>query len=142
MAPDETPLFDDRSSGQASGGSAHADGVEIEAERVDEGVVLHVSGDLDLLTTSALTDAVAQELRGSPAALVIDLSGVGFIASRGLEALVIAHQSAGEGVVRVVVTTRAIMRPLSLTGLLGVLRVYESVPAALAADTEPERSGS
>jgi anti-anti-sigma factor len=50
--------------------------------------------------------------------LVVDLSGVDFLGSAGLTALVAAYEEAGSRtVLRVVATSSATARPLQLTGL-------------------------
>jgi anti-anti-sigma factor len=98
--------------------------------------VLHVRGDLDLLTTPTLTDALTGAMREEPTALIIDLSAVEFIASRGLEALLMAHQSAGKTSVKVVSNSAATTRSLDVSGLTDYLHVYDTVASALAAETQ------
>ncbi|MGH3876523.1 MAG: STAS domain-containing protein [Actinophytocola sp.] len=104
-------------------------------EHHGDGVVLHVSGELDLLTTPTLTDAITGAMRAEPTVLVIDLSAVEFIASRGLEALLMAHQSAGKTSVRVVSNSMATARSLDVSGLTDHLHVFGTVASALAAVT-------
>jgi anti-sigma B factor antagonist len=111
-----------------------ADAVTVEVAQRGDGVVLHVSGELDLLTASRLTHAIEDALRDGPTVLVIDLSAVGFLASRGLEALVLAQQSAGETSVRVVANSGPTVRALQVSGLRGYLSVHDSVTEALADD--------
>ena len=132
----------DQSSAEPSGGPGGSPDVSVDVEHRGDDVVLHVRGELDLRTTSTLTDAVEAAMDAEPSVMVIDLSGVGFLASRGLEALLVAHQSAGETLVRVVATTRATVRPLEVSGLRGSLNVYESLTAALAADGTGDSSES
>jgi len=127
-------MSDDQRSAEPAGGPAGEPDVTVDVEHHGDDVVLHVQGELDLHTTPTLTGAVEAAMRAEPSVMVIDLSGVGFIASRGLEALIVAHQSAGETLVRVVATSRATVRPLEVTGLRASLNVYDSLTAALAAD--------
>ena len=64
-------------------------------------VVITVAGDLDLLTAPDLEACIEVALRKQPTALIVDLSSVDFLASRGMEVLLGARDSApGRGRVR------------------------------------------
>jgi anti-sigma B factor antagonist len=107
-------------------------GVSVDVEQHGEAVVLHVAGELDLLTTPTFAEACSQELQGRPPVLVIDLTGVTFLASVGMSAIVAAHEEAGEHTkVRVVGGTRDTLRPIRVTGLDNLLSVYPELSAAL-----------
>ena len=95
--------------------------------------VLRVAGELDLLTTPTFAEACTQELKKRPPVLVIDLTGVTFLASVGMSAIVAAHEEGGEHTkVRVVGGTRDTLRPIHVTGLDNLLSVYPSLAEALA----------
>ncbi|TDV46080.1 STAS domain-containing protein [Actinophytocola oryzae] len=107
-------------------------GVTVDIEQHGSAVVLRVAGELDLLTTPTLAAACAQELKKRPPVLVIDLTGVTFLASVGMSAIVAAHEEGGDHTkVRVVGGTRDTMRPIRVTGLDNLLSVYPALPAAL-----------
>jgi anti-anti-sigma factor len=107
-------------------------GVTVNVSHHGDAVVLHVTGELDLLTTPTLAEACLSELRKRPAVLVIDLTGVTFLASVGMSAIVAAHEEGGEHTrVRVVGGTRDTMRPIRVTGLDNLLSVYPALSAAL-----------
>jgi anti-sigma B factor antagonist len=107
-------------------------GVTVDVEHHGSAVVLHVTGELDLLTTPTLSEACSQELRKRPAVLVIDLTGVTFLASVGMSAIVAAHEEGGEHTrVRIVGGTRDTLRPIRVTGLDNLLSVYSALSAAL-----------
>jgi anti-sigma B factor antagonist len=107
-------------------------GVTVDVEHRGRAAVLHVAGELDLLTTPTLAEACSQELRNRPAVLVIDLTGVTFLASVGMSAIVAAHEEGGEHTqVRVVGGTRDTLRPIQVTGLDNLLSVYPTLSAAL-----------
>jgi anti-sigma B factor antagonist len=109
--------------------------VSVAVEEYEQAVVLDVAGEVDLLTASRLHDALTQALDRHPAALVVDLTKVEFLASAGLNVLISAHQQAGERThFRVVATGSATYRPLQLTGLDHTISVYYSRDDALAAD--------
>ena len=139
MTHDDTP---DETAHAPSSSDTVAALVDVGVEHREDGVVLHVSGELDLLTTPTLTDAITGAMREEPTVLVIDLSAVEFIASRGLEALLMAHQSAGHTSVKVVSNSTATDRSLDVSGLADHLHVYDTVASALAADTPAEAPGT
>jgi anti-anti-sigma factor len=96
--------------------------------------LLEVVGEVDLLSASVLEDAIATALRSDPAVLVIDLTGVSFLASLGISALVKARRTAGSGTsVRVVAPERSVSaRALELMGLIEALAVVPVRTEALA----------
>ncbi|MDQ7802807.1 STAS domain-containing protein [Amycolatopsis sp. A133] len=100
----------------------------------DEAVVVEVAGDVDTTTAPALVQAADEALADQPPVLVVDLSRVEFLASPGLTALLTIHRNAGSGTaVRIVVSGRATLRPIQLTGLEDSLSLYPTREAALAA---------
>ncbi|WP_433505059.1 STAS domain-containing protein [Pseudonocardia halophobica] len=108
------------------------------ADRADA-VVVCVAGELDYATTPALRAAIADALsRLSNRPLILDLTRVTFLGSAGLATLIEAaaeaeQQLAPVGPLRIVVDgTRPVIRPLQLSGLDQLLRLYHDVKDALA----------
>lgn len=95
--------------------------------------VLHMSGEIDMATTDTIAEQLFTRLSDQPSALVVDLSGVDFLGSAGLGVLIEAYQRAQEAGVtlRIVATTRPVLRPLEISGLLDVLPVYRGLSEAL-----------
>jgi anti-sigma B factor antagonist len=99
-------------------------------------LVVGVSGDLDMATAArawaAVSDAICR--RGSRQ-LVLDLTGVEFLGSHGLQVLadtVAATAQGGHGLLRVVVGRgRRVLRPIHLAGLDVMLALHESVEDAI-----------
>ncbi|WP_225440078.1 STAS domain-containing protein [Amycolatopsis eburnea] len=110
--------------------------LRITAHRPDgaPALVLEVTGELDLLTAPQLEGAFATAFADKPDLLVIDLTGVSFMASLGMTVLLKAQRSAAPSAkVRVVAPEGSVVaRTLQLTGLLEVLAVAPTVPAALS----------
>jgi len=103
-------------------------------EQVPEGVVLAVTGALDLALAPTLRRAVERAARPRPGLLVIDLTAVTFLASAGMAELVRANrQLRGEVPVRVVATGRLVLRPLELTRLTDELAIHATRADAIAA---------
>jgi anti-sigma B factor antagonist len=99
---------------------------------VERTVVVAVSGDLDMLTAPELAEAIQAASRKAPAALIVDLSSVEFLASAGINLLFNAHRdttpSARFGVVADGPTTS---RPLKLIGMDTIFAVYRTLDDAL-----------
>jgi len=98
----------------------------------DEATVLTVAGEVDLATAPALENAIEAALGGKPAALIIDLSQVSFLASAGMAALVAAHQRAGKATrIAVVADGPATGRQLKMTSLDQVFSLHPTLEEAL-----------
>lgn len=118
----------------------HANGlsgshVTVDVRRHDRAVILRVTGEIDLLTAPRVEEAMTPLLRERPRVLVVDLSGVTFLASAGLKLLVAAQQTSREGTrIRVVANDQHTFRPIEMTGLTETIAVYATVAEALDAD--------
>ncbi len=101
---------------------------------VGNALVVRVEGAVDLAT--APNRSAALSAAGDAATVVADLTGVRFMASAGLSALVEMDErcrAGGIGFAVVLAPTAAARRALEITGLVGVLTVTETVDQALAA---------
>jgi anti-sigma B factor antagonist len=94
------------------------------------GRLVTVRGDVDATTAPGLRACLLAALEGPGAADVeVDLTGVTFLDSAGLTVLVVAHQAAERAGCAVRLRcggTRAVTRPLELTGLSTVLAVVDA----------------
>lgn len=107
--------------------------------RHGQSVVITVMGDVDALTAPHLRHALDQAFAEAGAVpVVVDLTEVTFLGSRGLSTLVDAHREASALVpLRVVVDhTRPVIRPLQISGLAGVLTLFNYVEEALQGEPE------
>jgi anti-sigma B factor antagonist len=98
-------------------------------------VVVHVSGEVDTLTAPELDAAVERQLDGQVTNLVLDLTGVNFLASSGLAVLIkAAHVAQERGMaLSLVSANRAVVRPLEVTKTAGMFTIHDSLVAAEAA---------
>ncbi len=108
--------------------------VKVNVQHHDRAVIVHVTGEIDLLTAPQVEEAVLPLVREQPPVLVIDLSGVSFLASAGLKLLVAAQQASQGTHIRVVADDQHTFRPIEMTGLSEQLAVYPTVADALQAD--------
>ncbi len=106
--------------------------VSIDLMASTTGVLLTVAGEVDSSTAPSVRAAVDTAFADGARELTVDLEGVTFLDSAGLCVLAGAHRRAAEhGVVlRVVASGRAVVRPLQITGLYGLLAVGQVRPGA------------
>ncbi|WP_227983454.1 STAS domain-containing protein [Nocardia spumae] len=97
--------------------------------------IVTVHGEVDMNSAPQLQSALDEALRGEPAAVVLDMTGVGFLGSAGLSVLLAVSQ-AGTTALRVV-TSPAVRRPIEVTALDKLLELFPTVEAALAPDGSP-----
>jgi len=99
--------------------------VRIEVLGEAPGVRLVASGEIDSSSAPTLRARLDEVLDTGTADLTIDLTGVSFLDSAGLCVLAAAHRRAARSGVRlhVVATSRAVIRPMQITGLYDLLHV-------------------
>ena len=99
--------------------------------------VLAVDGELDALTAPLLGACLREQCAANPAHLVVDLEAVRFLGSSGLNCLLDARESAlqtpGLQLHLAGMVTRAVARPLEVTGLLERFDTYPTLGDALTA---------
>ena len=102
----------------------------------DEITVLTCSGDLDIETSEDFKAEILPILSVAGARVIVNLTGVPFIDSTGLGALITAHKRAQESDSRcdLVVATRKVERLLAITGLDVIIPIYATLESAIEAD--------
>lgn len=100
--------------------------------------VVHLPTEIDLQSAPAVRDELMASLNRC-AHLVVDATGVAFMDSSGVNALVRAKERADrlDGTVHVVATGRAVVRVLALTQLTRVLGVVPRTDVALRCVADP-----
>jgi anti-sigma B factor antagonist len=111
--------------------------VSEEALRVDRrlagpAVVLRAMGEIDMSTAPVLAEEFELALAARPALVVIDLSGITFFGSAGIAALLDAREQCADagGSLRLVATSRPVLRSLEIAGVLELLPVYPTLAEA------------
>jgi anti-anti-sigma factor len=96
--------------------------------------VLAVGGEVDLATAPTFEKAIADAVAEDPPAFVIDLTGVSFLASAGLQLLVATQERIGDSSeFAVVADGPATSRPIQLTELDKIFALYPTLDDALTA---------
>ncbi len=115
--------------------------LEINVENSDGHTVCRPVGELDAFTVAQFREALSEI--GGPTQLLIDLSGVPFLDSAGLGALIGGVRRAREvgGDVAVYGARPAVARLLHTTGFDRVATVSESVDGAVQALADSDATG-
>jgi anti-sigma B factor antagonist len=97
--------------------------------------VLRVVGELDMTSSEPVRRALLAVLDATTSALVLDLSGVTFLASSGLALIVEAAGYVDQRGISLVVVAgqRVVLRPLQVTNLDELLTIHTDLDQALAA---------
>ena len=93
--------------------------------------VIELAGDIDVETARTLRAHIVERFSDSNARVVVDLTGVDFMDSSGLGALVSGWQlTRDDGTFRIAGANSIVRRVLSITGMEDVFALYESVDDA------------
>lgn len=122
----------DRLGGLTLGARWMVDVLSLDEQWVDQVAVIAASGALDMLTAPQLRDAVQGALDKKPTGLIVDLLGLEFLGSAGMQVLLETQSQALEIPFAVVADGRATSRPLKITGVTDVVDVFSTLDAALA----------
>lgn len=97
--------------------------------------VVTVSGEIDLATQGQLRAQLNELIVAGKVNLVLDLSGVSFVDSTGLGALIGARRRvhAFNGSLALVIPNESVMKVFAITGLVKVFDIHDTLDAALAA---------
>ena len=122
--------MDDNTATAPDGGRVTSSAGSVELVTGDGPAVLRVTGALDLALAPKLQQLVDRAVRQGDGVLVVDLTGVDFLASAGMSVLVRAHRE--QAAVRVVAEGRVVLRPLEITRLTDELDIYPTLAEAVA----------
>jgi anti-anti-sigma factor len=97
----------------------------ITVERSPDEVVLHLAGEIDVLTVTNLSAIVNDTLADPPPRIVLDMAGVTFCDSQGLGTLVVLSRKAQHARAVLALTNVGdfLMRVLDITGLRSALMI-------------------
>ena len=108
-------------------------GFQVRESWSDRLVVLSVCDVVDMLSAPRMSEAICDALGKAPAGLIVDLTGVHFLASVGMSVLVAAQEAADAMSVRfgIVADGPATSRPIRLLGIDAILALYPTLDDAL-----------
>lgn len=107
--------------------------IDLSRQTVGGYPVLAVRGEVDVSSAPALRHELDQLLAEGSATVIVDLSGVGFLDSTGLGALVAARSNAADagGDLPVVCEHERVLKLFTITGLDGVFDLHPTVDDAV-----------
>jgi anti-anti-sigma factor len=111
--------------------------LEVDSEIRPDAVLVHAKGEVDSGTAGALRSQLDAALRQAKSQesrlLIVDLQGVTYFGSAGLNAVLDCHNHGLEaGIsVRLVADNGLVVRPIEVTNLDSVLELYPTLPDAL-----------
>lgn len=99
----------------------------IDVSRADASAAVRAAGEIDSTTAPLLDQHLTELLDSSVRELTVDLRAVSFLDSAGLCVLATAHRRAVRQDVRmrVLASSRAVVRPLQITGLWDLLHAEQ-----------------
>lgn len=98
----------------------------------DTTVIIGCVGVFDILTAPEVERRIAGVLEKNPTLLIVDLTGIEFLASHGMNVLLAAHGQCGAGTTFAVVADGPVTRrPMQLIGITDMLTVYPTLDDAL-----------
>jgi len=108
--------------------------ISVDARSDGDSRIVTIAGEVDMLTTPLLRAQLRHELDQARSVLIIDLSRVDFLGSSGLAVLVETTDSAALRRIplRLVCSSREVIRPLVATGLHELFDIRPDLPAAVA----------
>lgn len=100
--------------------------------QVDGVAVVKAAGAVDMLTAPQLQDVISVALARRPNRLILDMTQVDFLASAGMQVLIVTRDQLGPGSrFAVVADGPATSRPLKITGIADFIEVFPSLDVAL-----------
>ena len=94
--------------------------------------VVSATGAIDMLTAPQLAEGIRASLSKQPKAVIVNLTDVDFLASAGMQVLVVANEEAGTDTRLVIVADGpATSRPLKITGITDFIDLFPTLDEAL-----------
>jgi anti-anti-sigma factor len=91
-----------------------------------------VAGEIDMLTAPRLRANLDTAIDQAPGQVIVDLTQVSFIDTSGLHVLIAAFHRLGPSAFGVVTRRPNILRVFSISGVDGMIPIFESIEAAIA----------
>ena len=108
--------------------------MDIKLDKINQVVVVSVSGSIDALNAQELTDCFLRQIEAGAKNFVLDLSQLDFMSSAGLRAILTgvrkARQNAGD--LHLAAAQPGVENVLNVSGFASILNTYSDVQKAVA----------
>lgn len=113
--------------------------LSVRARTLATPAVVEVRGEVDLHPAAQPRDRLPEVIDAGQQSVLVDLTGLSFIDSTGLGALVAGrnHANAAGATLRLICDSERMLKLLRITGLDAVFDIYASLPEALSAAVLP-----
>ena len=108
--------------------------IDLKNDEDGDTLIFKLRGSLDIATSPTVRAALGDAADKGNAHLIVDLTGLEFLDSTGLGALIGTHRRTAEsgGSLKLVVSEGPIFRLLNITGLIRIFAVYHTLADARA----------
>ena len=102
--------------------------MEIQSYHQDQVDIISIRGSIDVITAAELTDFFKKEISNGHTRLVMDLSGVDFMSSAGLRAILVVLKESRQqgGDLRLCSAQTSVERVLKMAGFPSILKMFPS----------------
>lgn len=106
----------------------------ISQRKVDDVLIIEVTGHLNSTTSHNFQSLVLQEIEGGASRILIDCANLVYISSAGLRALMLAVRELKPigGMLGLTSLQEHLVKSLKVSGILGMFEVYEDTDGALS----------
>jgi anti-sigma B factor antagonist len=113
--------------------------VTLEVSEADGWTIIAVTGEIDISSAPALREAIDQALGDGSDRLIVDMNGVSFMDSSGLNVLAGAAKRMSRGSLRIAAPARHIRKVFEITGTDQVIPTFDSQQDAMVAPPPARR---
>ena len=109
--------------------------MEIRTRRVDDVLIADMTGRLDSRTAGPASTELNQMAQGGHPKLLLNVHGLDYVSSAGLRAILVAAKllDTHRGTMKICDANSAVKRVMEVSGIGGLLHLYDSEQDALAA---------
>jgi anti-anti-sigma factor len=106
--------------------------MEIQSYQQDQIEVVSIQGSIDAITAGEVTDFFLKQISNGQVRLVMDLSGVDFMSSSGLRAILVVLKESRKqgGDLRLCSAQMGVERVLKMAGFSSILKAFDSLDDA------------
>jgi len=107
--------------------------MEIQDSRLNDLVVIKITGEIDAITAPQITEHIRQHIEQGNIKLITDLNDVPYTSSAGLRVFLAAVKETRfkNGDMRLANIQKDVMKVLTLTGFTNILKIFPDVDAAV-----------